>query len=91
MKRLRARTAAFLQRLGPGRSTSRARSVAVSPNVGALAAEKQGARNTWKERLEAVVVTPVREFRLAYLPLLMIYFAYGARGLTAVADSFWVK
>ena len=91
MKRLRARTAAFLQRLGPGRSTSRERSVAVSPNVGALAAEKQGARNTWKERLEAAVVTPVREFRLAYLPLLMIYFAYGALGITAVADSFWVK
>lgn len=37
------------------------------------------------------MVTPVREFRLAYLPLLMIYFAYGALGITAVADSFWVK
>jgi len=37
------------------------------------------------------VVTPIREFRLAYLPLLMIYFAYGALGITAVADSFWVK
>ncbi len=33
----------------------------------------------------------MREFRLAYLPLLMIYFAYGALGITAVADSFWVK
>ncbi|HEX7072743.1 MAG TPA: hypothetical protein VF226_01780 [Hyphomicrobiaceae bacterium] len=37
------------------------------------------------------MVTPIREFRLAYLPLLMIYFAYGALGITAVADSFWVK
>ena len=37
------------------------------------------------------VVTPIRAFRRAYLPLLMIYFAYGALGLVAVADSFWVK
>jgi hypothetical protein len=42
-------------------------------------------------RLEAAVVTPIKAFRLAYLPLLMIYFAYGALGITAVADSFWVK
>jgi len=47
--------------------------------------------DTWRQRLEAAVVTPIREFRLAYLPLLMIYFAYGALGITAVADSFWVK
>jgi hypothetical protein len=54
----------------------------------ALAAERP---DTWRQRLEAAVVTPIREFRLAYLPLLMIYFAYGALGITAVADSFWVK
>ncbi|MGE8943616.1 hypothetical protein ACO2I3_17045 [Leptospira interrogans] len=42
-------------------------------------------------RLEAAVVTPIKAFRMAYLPLLMIYFAYGALGITAVADSFWVK
>src|SRR5690606_35489492 len=68
---------------------------AASRRVGALAAEKQGTlntwRNIWRERLEAAVLTPIREFRLAYLPLLMIYFAYGALGITAVADSFWVK
>ena len=46
---------------------------------------------TWRERLEAAVVTPIKAFRLAYLPLLMVYFAYGALGITAVADSFWVK
>lgn len=34
---------------------------------------------------------PVKAFRLKYLPLLMVYFAYGALGLFAVADSFWVK
>ncbi len=59
-----------------------------SPEPQPLAAERP---DTWRQRLEAAVVTPVREFRLAYLPLLMIYFAYGALGITAVADSFWVK
>ncbi len=42
-------------------------------------------------QLETAVLTPVRAFRLRYLPLLMIYFAYGALGLTAIATSFWVK
>jgi len=41
--------------------------------------------------LHAALVAPVRAFRWAYLPLLMIYFAYGALGITAIADSFWVK
>ena len=48
-------------------------------------------QDTWMARLEAAVVTPIKAFRMAYLPLLMIYFAYGALGITAVADSFWVK
>ncbi len=47
--------------------------------------------DTWRARIEAALVTPIREFRVAYLPLLMVYFAYGALGITAVADSFWVK
>lgn len=59
-----------------------------SPDTQALTAERQ---QTWRERLEAALITPIREFRLAYLPLLMVYFAYGALGITAVADSFWVK
>ncbi len=42
-------------------------------------------------RLEAAVLTPVRALRLHYLPLLMIYFAYGALGIVAVAQDFWVK
>lgn len=37
------------------------------------------------------MLTPVRAFRWRYLPLLMVYFAYGALGLTAIATSFWVK
>ncbi len=45
----------------------------------------------WGERLSQAVMAPVRAFRIAYVPLLMVYFAYGALGLFAVADSFWVK
>ena len=41
-------------------------------------------------RLEAPMMAPIRAFRLAYLPLLTIYLASGALGITAVADTFWV-
>lgn len=34
---------------------------------------------------------PVSAFRLAYLPVLLVYFASGALGVTAVAETFWVK
>jgi hypothetical protein len=44
-----------------------------------------------RRQLEAAILTPVRAFRWRYLPLLMVYFAYGALGLTAIANSFWVK
>ena len=44
----------------------------------------------WRQ-FEAALLNPIRAFRLRYLPLLMVYFAYGATGLIAVAESFWVK
>ncbi|MFN3868023.1 MAG: hypothetical protein ACK4MF_03025, partial [Hyphomicrobiaceae bacterium] len=44
-----------------------------------------------RERLSRAVVAPLAALRWSYVPLLMIYFAYGALGLIAVADSFWVK
>ncbi len=44
-----------------------------------------------RRQLEAAVLTPIRAFRWRYLPLLMVYFGYGALGLTAIASSFWVK
>src|SRR5688572_26627440 len=44
----------------------------------------------WSQ-LEAAVLAPVRAFRWTYLPLLMVYFAYGALGIVAIAQSFWVK
>ncbi len=36
-------------------------------------------------------MTPIRAIKVRYLPLLLIYFAYGASGFTAVAETFWVK
>ena len=44
-----------------------------------------------KAQLEKALLNPIRAFHLSYLPLLMVYFAYGALGLTAIAESFWVK
>lgn len=48
-------------------------------------------RSTIVERLGAAVLAPIKAMRLRYLPLLMVYFSYGAMGLVAVAESFWVK
>ena len=45
----------------------------------------------WKQQIENALLAPVRAMRLEYLPLLMVYFAYGAMGLTAVAETFWIK
>ena len=45
----------------------------------------------WKQQIERALLAPVRAMRLEYLPLLMVYFAYGAMGLTAVAETFWIK
>jgi len=44
-----------------------------------------------KESLKNSLVNPIRHFKLRYLPLLMIYFAYGASGISGVAETFWVK
>mgnify|MGYP000859455569 FL=1 len=43
------------------------------------------------ERLRAAVLAPLAALRLTYVPLLMVYFSYGALGIVGVADSFWVK
>lgn len=42
-------------------------------------------------QLRRAVVAPVKAFRWRYLPLLMVYFAYGAMGVVAVAQSFYEK
>ena len=42
-------------------------------------------------KLKRAFLTPIRAMRLRYLPLLMIYYAYGALGLVAIAEAFWIK
>ena len=44
-----------------------------------------------RDKLKAALLTPIRAMRLRYLPLLMIYYAYGALGLVAIAEAFWIK
>jgi hypothetical protein len=44
-----------------------------------------------RQLFERALLAPVRAMRPQYLPLLMVYFAYGALGLVAVADSFWLR
>ncbi|MGE3148000.1 MAG: hypothetical protein AB7K04_02935 [Pseudorhodoplanes sp.] len=39
----------------------------------------------------AGLLRPIRAFRLAYLPLLLVYFAYGALGLIDVTRDMWIK
>ncbi len=38
-----------------------------------------------------VFTTPIKALRLRYVPLLLIYFAYGSSVFTAIASGFWVK
>jgi len=45
----------------------------------------------FKEAIKNSLLNPIKHFKLRYLPLLMIYFAYGASGITGVAETFWVK
>lgn len=51
--------------------------------------------NSWLKTIarefRRAVLTPIQAFRWAYLPPMMVYFAYGVLGITAVADQFWVK
>ena len=48
-------------------------------------------RQRMRMRFIDMFMTPIRAMKMRYLPLLLIYFAYGASGFTAVAETFWVK
>lgn len=48
-------------------------------------------RSYFAEQLKTALLNPIQAFRWQYLPLLMVYFAYGALGLVAVAETFWIK
>jgi hypothetical protein len=45
----------------------------------------------WRQQIEKALLTPLRALRLSYLPLLMVYFAYGATGFIYVAELFWIR
>jgi hypothetical protein len=56
-----------------------------------MAAADIWSRSYVKEQIEKALLNPIRAFRPKYLPLMMVYFAYGALGLITVAESFWIK
>jgi MFS family permease len=56
-----------------------------------MATIQPAAASYWREQIEKALLAPVRAMRLAYLPLLMVYFAYGAMGIISVAQAFWIK
>jgi BT1 family len=43
---------------------------------------------TW---LESIVLSPIRAYRREYLPVLLVYLAYGAMGVISVSETFWIK
>ncbi len=45
----------------------------------------------FRAQLERALLAPIKAFRITYLPLLMVYFAYGALGLVGVAQGFFEK
>ncbi len=45
------------------------------------------ARPLWRDSL----LRPILSFRLSYVPVVMVYFAYGALGLIDVARDLWIK
>lgn len=56
-----------------------------------MAAAETWSRDYLVPQLENALLNPIRAFRPRYLPLMMVYFAYGALGLISVAESFWIK
>jgi MFS family permease len=56
-----------------------------------MAAADVWSRDYLVAQIENALLNPIRAFRPRYLPLMMVYFAYGALGLITVAESFWIK
>ncbi len=44
-----------------------------------------------RQNLAAHLLQPIRAMRLRYLPLLMVYFSYGALGVIDISRDLWVK
>ena len=46
---------------------------------------------TYQQRLLSTFLSPIKALRWRYVPLLMIYFAYGTQAIATVALTFWEK
>jgi BT1 family len=57
------------------------------PHIPVLHSPEMSARFAWIDSLQR----PIKTFRLTYLPVLMVYFAYGALGIISLTQTFWVK
>ena len=62
------------------------------PGLSSIATRRLAGRAAaLKVQLDGALLTPLRAMRWRYMPLLMVYFAAGALGLTTIAESFWLK
>ena len=62
-----------------------------SPGAAAPAAAATPAETSTQMAWLAALLRPILGFRLRYLPLTMVYFAYGALGLIDVTRDMWIK
>jgi hypothetical protein len=62
-----------------------------SPGAAAPAAAATPAETSMQMAWLAALLRPILGFRLRYLPLTMVYFAYGALGLIDVTRDMWIK
>jgi len=45
----------------------------------------------FRKKILEIITTPIRAIRLHYIPMLFIYFAYGASAFIGIAEFFWIK
>src|SRR5277367_329918 len=62
-----------------------------SPSPARLVQSLKAAIGKIGSRLNANLLRPIRQFRLTYLPLVTVYFAYGALGIIDVSRDLWIK
>src|SRR5918995_6644274 len=59
----------------------------LSKPTASIPAPELSGRAAWIDSL----LRPILAFRLGYVPVVMVYFAYGALGLIDVTRDFWIK
>ena len=56
-----------------------------------MTTQVEGARQGFWDAINANLLRPIQALKLVYLPLLMVYFAYGALGIIDVSRDMWIK